>query len=392
MTKTIVPALTLIAVLVVGLYIGKFFANSIPPWEPTATITDETTESQIVVAQGKVEPLGGIYSVFIPQGQVVSEYLKNSDGKTIVKGTRVSKNDELVKLSAHKLLEQQRELAEAKAMDAEKEIDAQIAAAKLALRAASLAKKEADLKLAQVKANQDQSINQKKLQNAKKKLDRLTRLSKDPDTKNLVSKQQIIDQQLEWENAKLELEKAMEQIKLAEEAAMFAVNAAQENIDDAKKAVADAEDLKSNPPQSLQAAMKLAETQLEISRIRAPISGEVIKVFVRPGETAINTPLLQIGNMQKMQCVAEVSDRMVGKLNVGDQAKISSPAFGESNVTGKVVAIDNLVGDSALPLPNPLAMVDKKTVKVTIEIDDEFTQVARDFIQLQVDVEIDFKK
>ena len=360
MTKTILTALFGIAILVGGLYLGKYYSDKIPPYESTPIDRDQVTENRAVIAQGKIEPLGGIYNVFAPQGQTVDQYLRNRSQESFAEGVKVQKGDELVRLSGHALLEQQLQLARARANDAIKELDVQIATAKLTLRAAKLAKKEAEFKLAQVEANKDQTLNQKKLDNARKKLDRLKRLAEDPDTRKLISQQQVLDQQLEFETAELELEKANDQIEKAEQAATFAVEAAQQNVADAEQALTDAENLKQNPPESLEAARKLAETQFQASRILSPIDGEVIKVFVREGESPVNTPLLQIGNLSQMQCVAEVSDRMVQHVKVGCQAKLSSPVFGDQVLSGTVIRVDNFVGDPSLPLANPLGMVDKK--------------------------------
>ncbi len=394
MNKTVVSVLAIAATLVGGIYIGKFNSKMIPPWEPDPVDVNEMTVDSAIVAQGKLEPFGGTYNVFAPQGQTVTGYqfdqkLQQNNGiGSFTEGVYLEQGFELVKFSGQELLKKQNELAAAKIADADLELEAAVAKAQFSYRAALMAHEEAKFRLAQVEAQKDQSINQKKLDNARKKLERMKELAKDPDLGKLISKQKIEDQQIELENAELELQKAIKQVERAEKAAKFAVKAAKENVDDAETAVNKAIEARDSPPKSLKAAKDLADANENMGKIKSPIAGRVLKIYVKPGESVVNTPLLKMGNVEKMQCVAEVSDRMVGKVKIGDRVDIISPALGDKPINGTVIKIGKMVGDGSLPMPNPLAMVDKKTVDVTIEIDDNGVEKARDYINLQVTVKI----
>ena len=394
MSKSVVSVIAILAALIAGVYVGKFNSKSIPPWDPEPTPIGETTVDNEIVAQGKLEPYGGVYNVFVPQGQTVTGYKfndkldQNAGIETFAEGVYLEKGFELVSFTGQKLLRKQSELAAAKISDADLELEAAVAKAQFNYRVAAMAHEEAKFKLKQVEAEKDQSINEKKLENARKKLERMKLLASDPEMGKLISKQKIEDQQLEFEDAELQLEKAKKQVKQAEEAAKFAVDAAKENMDDAEKALKKSIEARDNPPVSLKAAKDLADANENMGKIKSPISGRVLKIFVKPGESVVSTPLLQMGNVQKMQCIAEVSDRMVGKVKINDRVEIASPAFGDQPIKGTVRKIGKMVGDGSLPMPNPLAMVDKKTVDVVIEIDEGDVAKARDYINLQVTVKI----
>lgn len=378
----------IIAALAIGTYFGKYNSKIIPPWEPQRSQTTEKSADYVVHAQGRIIPHGDIYSVYAPQGQTVTEFFKNSQGDRFDVGVKVKLGEELVTLAGQKLLKDQITFATAKSKDAITEIEATVVASELNLRAAKLALQQAQLTLTQVQSQKDQSINKKKLANAKSRLERVEKLAADPSTKNLISTQDLFDQRIAVENAQLELDSAIKNLEEGEKAAVFAVESATENVEAAQAALDRAKEAVKNPPDSLNAAKKLALTQYEMSRILSPTDGEILKVFVKAGESVVNTPILQIGNLEQMDCIAEVSERLVGKLNIGKVVKITSPAFDGQDLSGKIIKINRLVGNSSLAIPNPMAMVDKKTVEVEIQIDDTDIEIAQRFINLQVDVAI----
>lgn len=86
-----------------------------------------------------------------------------------------------------------------------------------------------------------------------------------------------------------------------------------------------------------------------------------------------------------MECLAEVPDRLISQITIGDLAKLQSPAL-PRDLTGTVVEILPIVGNSSLPDPNPLALVDRESVKVRIEINEADVAIAAKLIQLQVNV------
>jgi HlyD family secretion protein len=86
-----------------------------------------------------------------------------------------------------------------------------------------------------------------------------------------------------------------------------------------------------------------------------------------------------------MVCVAEVFEADVGRIQIGDTAKLKSSAL-IRDLEGRVMRVDRVVGGSQLRSPNPMARTDFRSVGVWIELDSKDSLVAAERLQLQVDV------
>ena len=50
--------------------------------------------------------------------------------------------------------------------------------------------------------------------------------------------------------------------------------------------------------------------------MRAPCDGTILEVYARQGERVANTPILQMGDLRQMVCVAEVHEAILKDLEV----------------------------------------------------------------------------
>jgi HlyD family secretion protein len=113
-------------------------------------------------------------------------------------------------------------------------------------------------------------------------------------------------------------------------------------------------------------------------------------------------PIMQLGDLSKMVCVAEVYEADVKNLHVGQAATIRSPAFAgkyadgldpetgarTGGMAGTVERIGNIIGSPGLANRNPLAPVDRSVVEVRVNIDEpEAIAEAARRVGLQVTVE-----
>jgi len=117
-----------------------------------------------------------------------------------------------------------------------------------------------------------------------------------------------------------------------------------------------------------EARVKSAEAELELSIIRAPLAGEVLKVLTYPGERASDAPILQMGDTSDMHVVAEVRESDVGRVRVGQKATITSPALREP-LSGKVEEIGLLIFKNSALDPDPRADRDSRVVEVRVKLD-----------------------
>lgn len=147
--------------------------------------------------------------------------------------------------------------------------------------------------------------------------------------------------------------------------------------------------------QSAQSNLVLAEARLTQTVVRSPINGQVIEVFIDPGESTGGQggaePILSVGETQTMQVVAEVYETDIGLVDVGQTATIRSRngAFDE-NLTGTVSQVALQIFKNDVLDDDPAANADARVVEVDITVDQP--EVIRSLTNLQVDVVIDLEK
>ncbi len=136
---------------------------------------------------------------------------------------------------------------------------------------------------------------------------------------------------------------------------------------------------------SLQAELGVFQARLEMSLVRAPGRGQVLKIYTRPGEKVGFDGVLELGETDKMTVVAEVYETDVHRLAEGQAAIITSPALAEP-AQGKVLKVGFRVGKMDVLSSDPVADTDARVVETTILMDDPVP--LQRLTNLQVDVEI----
>ena len=136
-----------------------------------------------------------------------------------------------------------------------------------------------------------------------------------------------------------------------------------------------------------EASVKVAEAQLELSLIRAPIDGEILKIFNYPGERIGDGPVLQMGNTGDMHVIAEVRETDVGAVRVGQRATITSPAL-PAPLGGTVAEIGRLIFKNDVLDPDPRADRDSRVVEVRVKLDapDAVAQLTRLEVSTRIEV------
>jgi len=369
-----------------GLLIGWFVPN---PWNQIARIKSEpTTDVQTpaalakVVAQGRIQPLGGFQNVFGPPGSRVSQLM-------VAEGTRVEPGSELVHYTGQRALEKQVELAASRTEDLQRELQQKQVLAETNLQAAELALKNAQLNLSQAEAEQDLTPERERLALAQTKLAGLKRLTEDDDTAKLVSPWAVAEKEVDIRVAESELARASRKLNSARESIALAVETAEQNRKAAERTL---ELARAAAESNLSARLgeEIAKMQVEESRIVAPAAGKVYRLTVRPGDSIGTTPLMQLGDAERLECIAEVNDTLAGKVKLGQRAKLKSEALSR-DLSGKVVGIGRFVGLPTLRDPDPLSLVDRRAVEIQIELEPEDAKLAQVWLNLQVTVEIELE-
>ncbi len=378
-------ALAIIIATAIG-FAGGWFA--VRQWPDAFSVSSKAEPNPVsqpvrivrIVAQGRLRPLGGIVNVIAPPGQQVRE-LMVKESESVVAG-----ETELVRLASLELLELQSSLASARRNEVAMDLAQARMTAEMAVRGAESSVQSAALNLKQLQSTSQVAIAEQELKSAQEQLDEYLQLAGDPLTKMLVSEQQLRQQKSLLENSRLQLTESKLKQEHAMEAAQQTLTVARANLLDAKESAEMAAKVEQEN-RSTKLAEEIANSQLQQSRVFAPASGTVLRVLVRDGDTVGPGPLMQIGNLDRMECLAEVSEMFTNKITEGMPATLSSSALSEP-VQGKVTGISRVVGSATLSEPNPLALVDRKTVEVTVLIDEKDTDRARNFSNLQVTVEL----
>lgn len=372
----------------IGAFLGGWFTGSarldeaatVP--QPLATDLESLSVGQPrVVAQGKLLPAGGIVNVMIPPGQRVLRL------ESVASAGEIATKDQLLAvLRGAAALQLRAKLAQSQAKDAQREIEQKITLADGNRQAA-----ESALRLAEIQLSQAMDIDlrplEKQLQNSDSKLKKMEAIGQDEKLSLYVSQWELEDKRAEIEMARSQLDSAQKEKENAIELARLQVEMTTATLEQTSKVLDEL--LKLNDKnETLQLSDELAEAELQATKVLAPIDGQVLKVFVAEGDVAMNTPLLQMGDLSKMHCVAEVADRMVPNVMPGQKVMMTSQALPRA-IEGTVVRIEQMVGNGTLVNPNPFALVEQQTVNVHIQISESDNSIAAQLINLQVDVQID---
>lgn len=126
-----------------------------------------------------------------------------------------------------------------------------------------------------------------------------------------------------------------------------------------------------------------AEADLERAVVRAPITGTVLTVHVRPGEKPGSAGILNVGDLDRMTVEVEVYQTDIARVDVGQPVEITAEALPRP-LSGTVSKVGLEVGRQTLVDADPAANTDARVVTVTVALDEASSPVAARFTNLQV--------
>jgi multidrug efflux system membrane fusion protein len=97
------------------------------------------------------------------------------------------------------------------------------------------------------------------------------------------------------------------------------------------------------------AALETADRQLSRTHVASPIAGQVVKRLVSVGEQVDGTaaePIVEVANLDHVEIAAAIPAEHLGRVRVGQHAKVSSDAYADRVFEGEIIAIAPAV-DSA---------------------------------------------
>jgi HlyD family secretion protein len=120
--------------------------------------------------------------------------------------------------------------------------------------------------------------------------------------------------------------------------------------------------------QAAEKRIALAEEKLSKCVVTAPINGTVLRVLLRPAESfalASPRPILTIADISGRRVRAEVDERDVNKVHMGQKIVVSSEAFGGRRFTGTVSRVASVMGRKSVITGDPADKNDRDVLEVT---------------------------
>jgi HlyD family secretion protein len=118
--------------------------------------------------------------------------------------------------------------------------------------------------------------------------------------------------------------------------------------------------------------LSLVETGIQRARVRAVADGTILQVLAKVGETVAPSPevaLMTMGDMSGLRVRAELEERDVSKVRVGQTVVVKSDGFPGREFTGKVVIVAQSLAPPRLASRGPRRPNDVDVLDVQIDID-----------------------
>ena len=347
------------------------------PSAPPAPVVIKT-----VTALGRLEPQGELVRVSAPgssEGNRIAQLLVK-EGNTVAAGQVIAVLDSRDRLQADLLTAQEQvrvaeaELARTKAGAKQGEIAAQRAEiarldaqrqGEMTTQAAAIARLSAERDNAQAEFKRYQSLFQQGAISASERDQKQLVLQT---AQRSLQEAQAVANRLQAVQSP-ELVSAQARLNQIAEVRPVDVQVAQANINQAR------------------ASVKQAQAKLDQAYIKAPRSGVILDIYAHPGEVVGTDGILELGQTQQMYAVAEVYQSDVHKVKTGQAVEVSSDALPKP-LTGTVERISAKVRRQNIINTDPSENTDARVVEVHIKLDDNSSQQAAQFTNLQVNVAV----
>jgi HlyD family secretion protein len=127
------------------------------------------------------------------------------------------------------------------------------------------------------------------------------------------------------------------------------------------------------------------QRDLELTELRAPIDGQVLRLHARVGERPGDKGVLELGNSDQMQALIEVYESDIDRVRLGQPVTLSSENGGFSgSMRGQVVRISPQVRQREVLSTDPTGDADARIVEVRVALDAADARRVRELTGLKV--------
>lgn len=353
-----------------------------PAGRPDREVSPEKPSQLRVAALGRLQPAGGVIPVFGPPGDRIKEI------KPLSPGTMLKSGDPIATLASREQREGDVRVAEVQLQEAKDSLKAAKESGQKKIDAAQaevnqLASGEtSDLKALGARI----AFVEKQRDAAGKMIERLEKLRAD--------QVRIADEDME--KAKLGLDQAEAELTAAKAAKDKAAISYTENKKAANARLAAAradldEAIAKAPIKSSEEKLEQAKKLLDLTILKAPIDGTILKVGGRNGLPTGVEPILQMANLTEMTVIAEVYEsdlervvEWVGKGPVPVEVTNSALPKGLKGTVRSDRDIARMIARNQVLPVGPREDADRRVVEVTAHLDPESSTIASRYVGLQV--------
>ncbi|BBC24484.1 ABC exporter membrane fusion protein [Pseudanabaena sp. ABRG5-3] len=375
--KFLIPAIALaLALLGVSIWLVLGRSNNPSP-SPSTSTTNATNkeQSRAISALGRLEPQGEVIKVASPSALGTSRIVKLlvKEGDTVKQGQVIAVLDSYDR-SVAALLQ-----AQSQAQESERNLAKVRAGAKsgdIIAQEGNVLSAAANIKVLEANATRIRS----ELEIAGRDYNRFLQVYKE----GAISQTVLDTYRLKVETLQGQFTQAEQQIQQAQ----FQLRQSQGLLNSVREVRPTDVQFAEAQLQTAIVNVKKAEVDLDLSQVRAPIDGQVLKINSKTGEVVSQTNgVMDLGNTKQMYVVAEIYETDIGKIKVGQKAIIQSEAF-DGEITGKVDSIGLRIAKNDVLGTDPAAKTDARIIEIKIKLDDSQKVSGLTNLQVRVKVEV----
>jgi HlyD family secretion protein len=120
--------------------------------------------------------------------------------------------------------------------------------------------------------------------------------------------------------------------------------------------------------------IRLAQEKIAKCTVVAPVEGTIVRVNLRAGEsfsTIAPHPLFTIADLSGRRVRAEVDERDIGKIHVGQKAVLTSDAYPGKRFSGTLSRIASMMGRKTVDTGNPADKSDRDILEALVDLQPE---------------------
>lgn len=125
--------------------------------------------------------------------------------------------------------------------------------------------------------------------------------------------------------------------------------------------------------------------ELELTQLRAPIAGTVLRLHARVGERPGDKGVLELGNSDRMEALVEIYESDIDRVRIGQPVSLTSENGGfRGQLRGRVARISPLVRQREILSTDPTGDADARIVEIRVALEPLDARRVRELTGLKV--------